>query len=156
MQIFFKKDTFTINVSTHGYYVVFTNLLPVGKFSSIGILDEGDIEKLGFEYLLGVDDINIDLRDERLKEACYKFLEEHWEEFKKREKEELEKWQEMQGKKIEGENVRIGDWIKLEGRKGRFKLLEWDKKRDYMSVQTEEGEVWQVLNPNELQVEKAE
>jgi len=123
MQITFKIRGFLVNVSSHGYFIIFARNLPAIKFSrSIPCqLYSGSVSELDPEikYLPDVDDLNIDLTDPKLKEACERFVEEHLEELEKLDREATEKWERMVKNKPPligyGDTIKIGDYIDSEG-----------------------------------------
>jgi len=145
-QITFKHKSFNINLSTHGYYMVYTNKMPTWKWSKIGgILEEGDIEKIGGKYL--DDDVKPDI--EELKGNAINYLKENYSRLKKLETIELKKWEEKQGKKVKGQNVCIGELVKFEDDGELFYLLGVEK--NTVDGKKENGEIFSAgLNKRKL------
>lgn len=112
MQIWFDVEGFTVNVSTHGHFGIYTPKMPVSAIGSDlpSLLYDGSIDELGFEYLYPDDDINVGLED--TEEACREYIKRHLAELQAKEIVALALWEEMKNRPPLtgfGDAIRIGD-----------------------------------------------
>jgi hypothetical protein len=133
MQIWFNIKGFPVNVSTHGYFEIYSRKVPTIKFSSCpNLILACPIDVLeGIKYLPEYDDINVDLTDQKLFNALKDFVEENLKDFEKKDEELCKKWEEIKKEKkliIKGKEIRIGDYVELDGK--IVKILWFDEKRD--------------------------
>jgi len=134
MQIWFSVKGFPINVSSHGYFIIFSRKVPPLKFSTCpSVVYEGFADELeGIRYIPENDNLNVDLSDPELEKAVKKFVDEHLEELEKRDKILIKKWNEIIKNKepleVNGKKIKIGDYAEYEGE--IIKILWYDKETD--------------------------
>jgi len=144
-QIWFRVKGFWVNVSSHGYIIIFSRKLPALKFSSCpSVIFEGSVDVLGhgIKYLPEYDSLNIDLDDDLLERAVEEFVEDNLEAFIEKDKKLMENWKRLlktkKPLKIGRFEVRINDYVELEN--GEIvKILWYDEYEiDYRNVKTKE------------------
>ena len=121
-QITFQYKSLEINVSSHGYFIIYTDKIPTWKWSKIGgILEHGEIDKIGGKYISENDDVEPDI--EKLENSAIEYLKINHDRLKVLEDIEVKKWNDKQGSKVAGLDVCIGDFVKFEGEQKGFYLL---------------------------------
>lgn len=114
MRIVHGIEGFLVNVSTHGYFEIYTSKMPQ-SLDLPSHLYQGDVNELGFEYLPEVDDINVELED--TEECCREYIKQHLAPLRAEEIVALKLWEEIKKNSPPltgfGDAIRIGDKVTM-------------------------------------------
>jgi len=137
VQIWIDAEKYLVNVSTHGYFIVFSKRLPSTKFARKkiwlykGIVDELSMDGASITYDIASDDIVIKMRDgvelvyaealesKELSELVRRWIDDNGEMLEDLEEEAMSNYNEVKDVEYavtsDGVIVKIGDLVEYEG-----------------------------------------